>query len=104
QRALSAATPLAATAKVGSSDVTWLLGAQREYPFEMPDMRELTRWYLFSLSALAAAGLIVGVTHGVSRFCCGGWSSRLPAGVVFWIGLLALGLITTPLANRHWSH
>jgi hypothetical protein len=68
----------------------------------MPDMRELMRWYLFSLSALAAAGLIAGVTHGISR--CGVRCSRLPAGVVFWIGLVAFGIIATPLANRYWGH
>src|SRR5258706_6027573 len=81
QRALSAAA-LPTIPKVGLSDVTWLLGAQREYPFEMPDMRELARWYLFSLGALAAAGLIAGVTYGMSH--CGRRCSRLPAGVVFW--------------------
>ncbi|MDB5292970.1 MAG: outer rane biosis protein BamB, partial [Phycisphaerales bacterium] len=100
QRALAA--PPAAIAKVPPADVTWLVGAEREYPFELPDLRELTRWYLFSLSALAAAGLSAGVAYGTSRLWCGGWS-RLPAAVVFWSGLLVFGIVATPLANRYWS-
>ena len=100
QRAL--AMSLAAIPKVHRLDLSWLVGAEREFPFELPDFQELARWYLFSLGALAAAGLLAAATYGVLRFRWGQWS-RLPARVVFWSGLLVFGIAATPLANRYWS-
>jgi outer membrane protein assembly factor BamB len=100
QRAL-AALP-AAIPTVAPANLTWLIGAEREYPFEMPDQRELTRWYLFSVIALATAGMLAGIMAGILRFWRGRWS-RLPAAGVFFGGLFVIGIIATPLTNRHGS-
>jgi hypothetical protein len=66
----------------------------------MPDSRELTRWYLFSLGALAAAVLLAGMTHATWRLFHGKWQ-RLPTAVVFFTGLFVFGIAATPLANRY---
>lgn len=95
------AEPPTAIPKVASANLTWLVGAEREYPFELPDLRELMRWYLFSLGALVSAAVFSGATYGISRFYGGGWS-RLPA-IVFWTGVLVFGITATPLANRYWG-
>jgi hypothetical protein len=93
------AKPLAPVSAVGPSNLTRLIGAEREYPFELPDWRELTRWYLFSLGALIPAGLLAGVLWWLR----GGHWSRLSVAIVFWGALAVFGIISTPLANRHWS-
>jgi hypothetical protein len=54
------------------------------------------------LGALAVAALLAGIPHGTWRLFRGRWLP-LPAIIVFWCGLLLLGIIATPLANRHWS-
>jgi outer membrane protein assembly factor BamB len=98
-RQQSLARSLAPVSGVGPSNLTRLIGAEREYPFELPDWRELTRWYLFSLGALTPAGLLAGVVWRLR----GGRSSRLSIALVFWSTLAAFGIIATPLANRYWS-
>ena len=100
QRAL--ATPLAAVPKSAPADLAWLVGAEREGPLELPDLRELMRWYLASLGAFAAAALLAGIAHGLFRLCRGRWS-RTVGGIVFWSGLVLFGIAATPLANRHWN-
>ncbi len=100
QRAL--AMPLTAIPKSGPDDLTWLMGPEREYPFELPDWPELARWYLYSLGAFAAAGLLAALTNGTLRLCRGQWRSR-PARVVLWCGLLVFGIAVTSLANRYTS-
>ncbi len=97
------ATPLAAAAQgmrqSAAADLTWLLGGQREYPFEMPDVRELTRWYLFSLAALAAAALTAAVVQFVMQSLVRAPSSRIVMSV-FWTTVPVLAVLATPLANR----
>jgi outer membrane protein assembly factor BamB len=100
QRALASRAP--SDLRAARTDLTWLVGAEREYPFEMPDPRELARWYLFSLSAWGAAGLLAGVAHLAVRFGRGG-PLRLVPEIVFWCGLLVFGIVATPLANRYWG-
>ncbi|HEY8748710.1 MAG TPA: PQQ-binding-like beta-propeller repeat protein [Tepidisphaeraceae bacterium] len=99
QRTLTA--PATTIPKTVHTNRTWLVGAERDYPFEMPDVRELKRWYLFSLCALAAAAMLAGITFGISRVGLAQQSER-PAAIVFWIGLFTFGTITTPLVN-HFS-
>jgi hypothetical protein len=101
QRAL--ASPVAALPRGKPTNVLWLVGAEREFPFELPDLQELTPWYLYSLGAMAAAGLLAGTMSGMSRVCRAR-PSRIPAAVVFWGGLLVFGIVATPLANRFLSH
>jgi hypothetical protein len=127
----NAAVPTSAMAKAKWSDLSWLAGGEREFPFELPDLRELSRWYLFSMAAMLAAALFSVVAYGAVRRYC----SRKPAGQTIMLATgrqeclprlpmeadrsmklarriasatflaisLAFGLIATPLGNRFSS-
>ncbi|HET6249159.1 MAG TPA: PQQ-binding-like beta-propeller repeat protein [Tepidisphaeraceae bacterium] len=98
QRAL--AMPLSAIRQAAPADLSWLLGGDREGPLEMPDARELRRWHLFSLAALAAAALLAGMACAASRLWLGRWS-RLIGLIVFLTALGAFGIAATPIANHY---
>lgn len=93
-RQKSQATPLAAIPRSTPTDLRWLIGADRDYPFEMPDARELTRWYLYALAAFAAAALIAAAVRPLIK------SSRVPR-LIFSALLILLGVIATPIANHY---
>jgi outer membrane protein assembly factor BamB len=95
-------TPASAVAKTNRIDLSWLLGAERECPFELPDVPELRRWYVWSLAALATAGLVALCFQGILRLCRDSHSCR-PARIMFWSCVLTFGLAATPLANRYSS-
>jgi outer membrane protein assembly factor BamB len=97
------APPAPATAPPASEpfDLVRLIGREREYPFDPPDLNELTRWYLWSLGALAAAGLAAWLA-GLACRRTGGSPSLLAARVpaaLFWLLAIMLGLAATPVAN-----
>ena len=81
------------------TDLGWLLGAERDSPFDLPDLRELAGWYGFCLAAIAAATVIAAACFGIARFV------RSPrAGVftqiAFWAAAVVFGIVATPLGNR----
>jgi hypothetical protein len=84
--------------KAQRRELGWLVGAEREFPFELPDRRELVRWYAWSLGIVAVAGLWAVVVGGAVRLWRGA-SSHLAAKAAFWLGLLLLGVAATPLGN-----
>jgi hypothetical protein len=94
--------PAAETPASGPFDPVRLIGKEREYPFDPPDLIELTRWFLWSLGALLGAGL----TSGSAGAACGRIRGSPPAlaahlpSMLFWLLAFTLGLATTPLANR----
>lgn len=96
QRGIVAGAAKAPGATARGARPTWLVGGEREHPFEMPDRRELGRWYGVSLAALAGAGVLAGIVYAVAR---GRWRRVVPA-VVFWAGVVGLGVLATPVANR----
>ena len=98
QRAF-AAMPLAAQ-RSNRRDVTWMLGATREYPFELPDLRELTAWYVWSMIVLLASALVAGLIYCITRFYFQSRSGH-PATAFFFLSLLYIGIVATPLANHH---
>jgi len=110
-------------------DLVRLIGEEREYPFDPPDLAEFTRWYLWSLAgAFLGAGVIALVAGLACRSLVGrtkrsGARQGTPAfggrrsapstlratfgapgpsvpSAVFWSAAFLLGLLTTPLANR----
>ncbi len=125
----------------------WLIGAERECPFELPGARELLQWYLWSSAAIVGAWLMAVVVQGILWIRCGpsrtshhaeestngvpllgtssvernplpghclfqavahrgencDTSARRPARIVFWLGLLVLGVAATPIGNRYSS-
>jgi hypothetical protein len=100
QRAL-AALP-AVVPKAAAGRITWLVGAERDYPFELPDVRELTKWYVASLAALVAAALLAAVAYGMAQLLADR-GAREMAIVAFFAALIVFGVVATPLANRYGS-
>ncbi|MGD0897882.1 MAG: PQQ-binding-like beta-propeller repeat protein [Thermoguttaceae bacterium] len=93
------AVPTSAIPKAHRLELAWLVGAEREYPFELPDLSELARWYVLSLGVVAAAGVLATGVYGVFRLRCR-QSARVSARIAFWLGILVLGVLATPLCNR----
>ena len=93
------AVPTSAISKVDRMELGWLVGAERECPFELPDRRELMHWYVFSLGAMAVAGLLAGGVYGI--FCLrGSRSPYLAAKIVLWTCLPLFGVVATPIGNH----
>jgi outer membrane protein assembly factor BamB len=103
------ATPLPKVGKIQRMDWSWLLGAEREYPFELPDLHELTHWYVFSLAVIVlAGGLAVGFSTGCNHCRLLGFTTSKNSGPIspktfFLPCLLLLGIVATPLGNRFSS-
>jgi outer membrane protein assembly factor BamB len=96
------ATPTSSIPKGHRLEWSWLIGAERECPFELPNVRELLQWYLWSLAAIVAAWLTAAAVQVVLWFRYGASARRL-ARIVFWLGLLVLGMAATPTGNRFSS-
>jgi hypothetical protein len=79
-----------------------LAGAEREHPLELPNLAELTRWYVFSLAVVAAVGILAMGVYGMLWLRCR-QSARLPARIALWLGIFVLGMAATPLGNRFFS-
>lgn len=78
----------------------WLLNGERDCPADPPSFTELKRWYGVSLLVLVGASGLALLTWFLAR--C--WRSGIAIAVtrvVFWAGLFLLGVIATPLLNRH---
>jgi hypothetical protein len=93
------AKPTSAIPKQREVELNWLLGAERDAAFDLPDAAELTAWYWYCLAAIGASAIFAAVLYGMLR-----WrsfkSARGIAVVVFYVALLLLGIAATPLANR----
>jgi hypothetical protein len=92
------ATPTSKLPRGRSLDLHWLIGAEREYPFELPDLSELISWYVFSIGALAVAALISGCVQRMLLMA--GREGQWPIAAVFWLSVLISGVVATPLGNR----
>ncbi len=96
------AMPTSALSKTRAVELSWLVGAERECPFELPDMSELARWYGFSLAAIAVAGALAVAVHGL-LWLMYRQRANVAARIVFWLGVLIFGIAATPLANHYCS-
>lgn len=84
-------------------DVIGLIGKEREFPFDPPDLREFTRWYAWSLcGALLAAWATAGLAAVAARQirAASDRSVRRFAVAFFWSAAIVLGFAATPLANK----
>lgn len=79
-----------------------LVGAERECPFELPDLRELSAWYGFSMGAIGVSALIAAAVQG-GLWRRNGPLARHAAVVLFWVAVPVLGLLATPVSNRYSS-
>lgn len=107
QDQLAQARPVSEIPKARAFDLGWLLGAEREYPYDAPDLRELGRWYGFSLGVFLMATLLAAIAWGLLwLFARGERRSPIPGRAgwfVFWTAALVLGFWGTPLVNRLWD-
>lgn len=79
--------------------LVWLIGKEREYPFDPPDTAEWTRSYLWALAAIGAAWMLGLLSGGVAARCQVGTGWRVGAAV-FWFAAFLLGWVLSPVANR----
>jgi hypothetical protein len=96
------AKPASAIPKQKWVDLNWLVNAERDAAFDLPDRNELLRWYWFSLGSIFASALTAMCIYGVLKFC-----SRESAGDIgrlfFCLGLFVFGIAATPFGNRFSS-
>lgn len=93
------ATPTSALPKLRRLDLGWLVGAEREFPLELPDGNELSRWYLFSLGVLAGAAILAAIVALALRRAAA--DRRRRSAVAMFAGAVFVGgLAATPLGNR----
>ena len=85
--------------KIKRWDLRWIVGAEREYPFDPPDMTELSRWYNYSLVGVLLPSCLLSIVAWLALFRKRELARRT-AGVLFWISLMVLGVIATPLFNH----
>jgi hypothetical protein len=93
------AVPVSAMPQAKSLDLGWLVGGERECPFELPDLRELAVWYGYCLAAMAAAAIAAAGCFATARFFHGPQASFV-ARIAFWAGAIGFGVLVTPLGNR----
>ena len=93
------ARPTSAIPKEKWVELNWLVGAERDAAFDLPDLRELWAWYWFCLGAIGAAAIAAACFYAVLtwRSC---ESARGFAVIVFYLAMLLFGIAATPLGNR----
>ena len=80
-------------------NLRWVVGAEREYPFDPPDMAELTRWYICSLVGVLVPSCVLSLVSWLVLLRKRDLA-RKTAGILFWTALLLLGVVATPLFNH----
>jgi outer membrane protein assembly factor BamB len=97
---LAQARPAVEVAVARSLDWTWLVGGEREYPFDLPDARELRLWYGYSLLAgLAVPAAMAFLLQAVLRRLGNAWAIRA-SQMGFWTLAFLLSILATPLLGR----
>jgi hypothetical protein len=81
-------------------DLASWLGGEREYPYDPPDLEELTRWYFYILLGLIAPlGCTALLLHWAGTLF---WPDRaiLFSRTFFWAGCFIAGAVGTSVFNR----
>ena len=79
------------------------MGGERENPYDAPDLRELTRWFLASLvGVLLPSAIAAAIVGGLVRLRWPALARRL-GWTVFAVATVVLGVAATPLGNRFAS-
>jgi hypothetical protein len=102
------AQPTSAIPKEKWVELNWLVGAERDAAFDLPDAGELTVWYWFCLGAMGAAAIAATIIYGGLRLIVikrqvGNLphaTARTVAGTAFYLALSIFGIAATPLGNR----
>jgi outer membrane protein assembly factor BamB len=93
------AWPTSALPQETRIDLNWLLGAERDAAFDLPDAKELTAWYWHCLASIGAATSIALAVFAVLKWRHSN-SARGYAIATLYIVMLLAGVLATPLANR----
>jgi outer membrane protein assembly factor BamB len=107
------AQPTSAIPKENRLELNWIVGAERDAAFDLPDAKELTAWYWCCVVAIGISAFVAAIVYGILRFrgagcqpaisAVAGQVGNLPHGVairVFYLALLLCGIAATPLSNR----
>lgn len=108
RRQRAQAMPTSAIPKSNRVELGWLLGAERECPFELPNVHELFCWYAYSLAAVALAGLMAATIYVMAAIPVLARAKRKLSHstvrrltrITLWLGILVLGMAATPIGNR----
>jgi hypothetical protein len=91
--------PTSAIPKENRLELNWLVGAERDATFDLPDARELAAWYAFCLGAMCAAAIVAAGFYAMLRWRRSKFA-RGRAMIAFYLALLIFGIAATPLGNR----
>ena len=102
--ALASSVPASELPQTSRFDLGWLLGGEREFPFDPPSLRELTVWYVACLvGALVPAMFIAGIVgwlRGRKLAERGKNGGGVSAFAWTWLAAtFVLGIAATPLLN-----
>jgi outer membrane protein assembly factor BamB len=97
------AKPTSAIPKDKWVDLNWLLGAERDAPFDLPDGKELLRWFWYCLGAIFASAILAASLYGIVKIRFRESADGF-GRMAFCLGMLCFGIIATPLCNRFSSH
>jgi len=93
------ARPAAEVPKSLGIDLPALVGGERPYMFDPPDLAELALWYGASLLALLGAAGLAALASGLLGRRWPGRARPIGRGV-FWAAAFVLGIAGTPVLNR----
>ena len=83
-------------------DLAWLVRGEREYPFDLPDLHELSLWYAFSAAGVLGVSALIAMLVYVAGWMRWPEGARRSGRVVFWVAAFGLGIAGTGIFNRHW--
>jgi outer membrane protein assembly factor BamB len=93
------AQPASAIPKEKWTDLNWLVGAERDAAFDLPDAAELMAWYWFCLASIGAAAIAAAGFYAPLRLRSRD-NARGIAVMVIYLALMIFGIAATPLGNR----
>jgi len=84
-------------------DLAWLVGGEREFPYDPSNTAELNLWYAFSVGGVfAVAAVLALLVRWIVQMKWPG-EARCSGRVVFWSVAFVLGVAATPVYNRLWD-
>jgi outer membrane protein assembly factor BamB len=93
------AKPTSAIPKDKWMELSWLVGAERDAAFDLPDVAELRAWYWICIGTIFVSALTAAIVYGMLKI----FSSESDRGfsiAAFYLGLIIFGILATPLSNR----
>lgn len=84
-------------------DLARLVGGERQYAFDPPDLHELSIWYGFSLLGVLGIAVVIAGVIGQSVRLMWPDPARRTSRIVFWCAAFLLGAAGTPVYNRLWD-